>query len=148
MSAPSIKTNYRYFITFIDDRSRYAWICFTDRKDAKSIRDVFEPWKADVENKSGNKVSFLQTNEGGEYESFMRQLLNETGITHLRSPPYLHQSNGLAERLNRTLKDAARMMMIHANLPDSFWAKAMVHPTPSLQDLQHVPTRKYWQDSV
>src|SRR5436190_11819008 len=126
MSVPSIKTNYRYFVTFVDDLSRYAWIGFTDRKDAKSIRDVFEPWKADVENKSGNRVSFLQTDEGREYESFMRQLLDQTGITHLRSPPYSHQSNGLAERLNRTLKDAARTMMIHANLPDSFWAKMMV----------------------
>jgi hypothetical protein len=142
MSVPSIKTNYRYFVTFIDDRSRYAWICFTDRKDAKSIRDIFEPWKADAENKSGNKVSFLQTDEGGEYESFMRQLLDETGITHLRSPPYSHQSNGLAERLNRTLKDAARTMMIHANLPDSFWAKAMVQACEIYNMLPHESTGK------
>jgi len=142
MSVPSIKTNYRYFITFVDDYSRYAWIGFTDRKDAKSIRDVFEPWKADVENKSGNKVSFLQTDEGGEYESFMRQLLDETGITHLRSPPYSHQSNGLAERLNRTLKDAARTMMIHANLPDSFWAKAMVQACEIYNMLPHESTGK------
>ena len=142
MSVPSIKTNYRYFITFVDDLSRHAWICFTDRKDAKSIRDVFEPWKADVENKSGNKVSFLQTDEGGEYESFMRQLLDTTGITHLRSPPYSHQSNGLAERLNRTLKDAARTMMIHANLPDSFWAKAMVQACEIYNMLPHDSTGK------
>jgi hypothetical protein len=103
---------------------------------------VFEPWKADVENKSGNKVSFLQTDEGGEYEGFMRQLLNETGITHLRSPPYSHQSNGLAERLNRTLKDAARTMMIHANLPDSFWAKAMAQACEIYNMLPHESTGK------
>ena len=142
MSVPSIKTNYRYFVTFVDDLSRYAWIGFTDRKDAKSIRDVFEPWKADVENKSGNRVSFLQTDEGSEYESFMRQLLDQTGITHLRSPPYSHQSNGLAERLNRTLKDAARTMMIHANLPDSFWAKTMVQACEIYNMLPHESTSK------
>ena len=151
MSVPSIKTNFRYFITFIDDISRYAWICFTLRKDAKSIRDVFEPWKADVENKSGNKVSFLQTDEGGEYEGFMHQLLNDTGITHLPSPPYSHQSNGLAERLNRTLKDAARTMMIHANLPDSFWAKAMVQACEIYNMLPHegisgkTPYEVFWE---
>ena len=150
MSVPSIKTNYSYFVTFVDDLSRYAWIGFTDRKDAKSIRDVFEPWKADIENKSGNRVSFLQTDEGGEYESFMRQLLDQTGITHLRSPPYSHQSNGLAERLNRTLKDAARTMMIHANLPDFFWAKTMVQACEIYNMLPHestgkIPYEVFWE---
>jgi hypothetical protein len=111
VSVPSIKTNYRYFIT-------------------------------DVENKSSNKVSFVQTDEGGEYESFMRQLLDETGITHLTSPPYSHQSNGLAERLNRTLKDAARTMMIQSNLPDSFWAKAMVQACEIYNMLPHESTGK------
>ena len=142
MSVPSIKYSHRYFVTFVDDYSRYAWIDFTDHKDAKSIRDVFQPWKADAENKSSNKVSFLQTDEGGEYESFMHQLLVETGITHLRSPPYSHQSNGLAERLNRTLKDAARTMMLHANLPDSFWAKAMVQACEIYNMLPHESTGK------
>jgi hypothetical protein len=120
MSVALIETNYRYFVTFLDNLSGYTWIDFIERKDAKSIWNIFERWKADAENKSDHKVSFLQTDEGGEYENVMRQLLDQTGITHLRSPPYSHQSNGLAERLNWTLEDAARMMMIHANLPDSF----------------------------
>jgi hypothetical protein len=76
MSVPSIKTNYRYFITFVDDKSHYAWVYFTDRKYAKMIHDIFKPWKADAENKSGNKVPFLQTNEGGEYESVVEKLLD------------------------------------------------------------------------
>jgi hypothetical protein len=46
MSVSLIKTNYRYFITFVDDLSRYAWIDFTARKDAKSIRDVFQGWSS------------------------------------------------------------------------------------------------------
>jgi transposase InsO family protein len=142
MSVPSIKTNFRYFTCFVDDKSRYAWIHFTDRKDAKSIHDVFEIWRADAENKSGNTVSFLQTDEGGEYESVMGKLLERTGVTHLTSPPYSHQSNGLAERFNLTLKDAARTMMIHANLPQSFWAKAMLVATEIYNMLPHSATGK------
>jgi transposase InsO family protein len=149
MSVPSIKTNYRYFITFVDDKSRYAWVYFTDRKDAKTIHDVFELWKADAENKSGNKVSFLQTDEGGEYESVVEKLLERTGITHFTSPPYSHQSNGLAERFNLTLKEAARTMLIHANLPQSFWAKAMVMATEIYNMLPHsgtgkIPYEEFW----
>jgi transposase InsO family protein len=149
MSLPSIKSNYRYFITFVDDKSRYAWIYFTDRKDAKTIHDIFEPWKADAENKSGNKVLFLQTDEGGEYESVAEKLLERTGIMHLTSPPYPHQSNGLVERFNLTLKDAARTMMIHANLPQSFWAKAMVTATEIYNMLPYsgtgkIPYEEFW----
>jgi hypothetical protein len=120
MSVPLIKTDYSYFVTFIDDLSHYAWIDFTERKDAKSICEVFERWKANAENKLDHKVSFLRTDKGGEYENVMRQLLDQTGITHLRSLLYLHESSGLVERLNCTLKDAVKTMMIYVNLPDSF----------------------------
>jgi transposase InsO family protein len=114
MLIPALEKGYRYFI---DDLSHYAWVYFTDRKDAKTIHDVFVKWQADAENKSGYKISFLQTDEGGEYESHVGKLLDQMGITHLTSPPYSHESNGLAERLNRTLKDMARTMMIHRNVP-------------------------------
>ena len=43
----------RYFITFIDNFSRYCWVFFILRKDAKTIRDIYEMWRADAENKAG-----------------------------------------------------------------------------------------------
>jgi transposase InsO family protein len=70
----------------------------------------------------------------------MREILRDSGITHLLSPPYSHQSNGLAQRLNRTLKDASRTMMIHANLLDSFWAQAMVAAVEIYNMLPHEST--------
>jgi hypothetical protein len=48
--------------------SEETWIYFVKRKDAQTIREiVFEPWKTEAESKSRNRVSFLQTDEGGEY---------------------------------------------------------------------------------
>src|SRR5271170_3592780 len=142
MSITTIKKSYRYFITFVDDFSRYAWVYFTDRKDAKAIREVFEQWKADTENTSRNKVSFLQTDQGGEYKSVMGELLDQTGITHLTSPLHSHELNTLTERLNRTLKDMARTMMIHTNLPQSFWSKAMTAANEINNMLPHSVTGK------
>ena len=55
----------------------------------------------------------------------MTIVLKRSGTTHLTSPPYSHQSNGLAEILNLKLKDAARTMMIHMNLPHAFWSNAI-----------------------
>ena len=117
MSVPAADKSYCYFITFIDDLSRYN---FTERKDMKSIAEKYQEWRAEAENKSGNVVSYLQTDEGGEYEKEMTIVLKRSGTTHFTSPPYSHQSNGLAEILNWKLKDAARTMMIHANLPHTF----------------------------
>jgi Reverse transcriptase (RNA-dependent DNA polymerase) len=125
MSIPGAKKGYLYFITFVDDLSCYAWVYFTVRKDAKSIEEVYKECRADAENKSGHVVSYLQTDEGGEYEKEMGVLLKDSGTTHLTSPPHSQQSNGLAENYNRKLKDAARTIMIHANLPQAFWAKAV-----------------------
>ena len=33
--------------------------------------------------------------------------------------------NGVAERLNRTLKDMVRIMICHSTLPESLWGKAV-----------------------
>ena len=114
-----------YFITFIDDFSRYCWVYFTTRKDAKTIHDVYILWKADAENKANAPVSYLQTDCGGEYEKEMAEILRAGGTTHIPSPPHSHESNGLAERQNRTLKDTARTLLRQANMPPSFWTKAI-----------------------
>src|SRR5436305_4066709 len=55
----------------------------------------------------------------------MGKLLLRMGITHLTSSAHSHESNGLAESLNRKLQDSARTMMIHAHLPTTFWTKAV-----------------------
>ena len=75
MSVPAADKSYRYFITFIDDLSRYN---FTERKDAKSIAEKYQEWRAEAENKSGNDVSYLQTDEGGEYEKEMMTVLKRS----------------------------------------------------------------------
>jgi transposase InsO family protein len=122
---PSIVDGYQYFITFIDDYSRYCWVYFTKRKDAATIRAIYGEWQCDAVNKANKPVSFLQTDGGGEYQADMAKILKDSGTTHLLSPPYSHESNGLAERQNRTLKDTARTLMRQANMPSSFWPKAI-----------------------
>src|SRR5437667_3049787 len=47
------------------------------------------------------------------------------GIIHEHGPPHSPQSNGKAERLNRTLNEHVRAMLFQANMPKSFWAEAM-----------------------
>ena len=47
----------------------------------------------------------IRSDRGGEYESPFAEICLEYGIIHQTTAPYTPQSNGLAERKNRTLKE-------------------------------------------
>jgi len=55
----------------------------------------------------------------------MAEILKSSGTTHLSSPTHSPESNGLAERQNRTLKDTARTLLQQSRLPTSFWTKTV-----------------------
>ncbi|MEL7342345.1 MAG: reverse transcriptase domain-containing protein, partial [Bacteroidota bacterium] len=48
----------------------------------------------------------------------------DKGILHEFTTPYAPEQNGVAERLNRTIMEAARSMLYQAKLPLQFWAEA------------------------
>ena len=55
----------------------------------------------------------------------MDLLCREKGIEHQFTAPYNPQQNGVAERNNRTLIEAARSMLSDSKLPVIFWAEAV-----------------------
>ena len=113
----------RYFVTFIDDYSRYTQTYFLKSKD-----EVLEKFKEFVNyvNTLGKKVKVLRSDNGGEYCSKTFQVyLKEHGIQHQTTVPYNPEQNGTAERMNRTLLESACSMMFHAGMPKEFWAKAI-----------------------
>ncbi|KAL8140605.1 hypothetical protein V2J09_006626 [Rumex salicifolius] len=55
----------QYFITFIDDYSRYGYI-YLIREKSQSL-DVFKSYKAEVELQLGKKIKAVKSDRGGEY---------------------------------------------------------------------------------
>ena len=53
------------------------------------------------------------------------EFLSDEGIKHQYSTPYTPRQNGVAERKNRTLMDAARTMLAEFKSPYNFWAEAI-----------------------
>ncbi|KAK4404213.1 Retrovirus-related Pol polyprotein from transposon TNT 1-94 [Sesamum angolense] len=51
---------------------------------------------------------------------------DKTSLWHKRTNPYTPQQNGVAERMNRTLLEKVRCMLISSGLPKSFWGEALV----------------------
>ncbi|KAL0455018.1 UNVERIFIED_CONTAM: hypothetical protein Slati_0841000, partial [Sesamum latifolium] len=63
---PSVAWNgQQYFITFIDEFSRYGYIYLIHEK-SQSL-DVFKNFKAEVENQLGKRIKNVSSNRGGEY---------------------------------------------------------------------------------
>ena len=55
----------QYFITFIDDYSRYDYLYLIHEK-SQSL-DVFKNFKVEVENQLGKKIKAVKSDRGGEY---------------------------------------------------------------------------------
>ena len=123
MDKPSL-SGKEYFISFIDDKSRYAWT-YPLRKKSDAF-ETFIGWKAKAERSSERKLKTLRSDNGGEYISneFENFLENE-GIHHQNTIPKTPQQNGVAERMNRTLEEAIRSMLSESQLPKQFWAEAL-----------------------
>ena len=63
----------------------------------------------------------MRDDRGGEYISNdFSQFCAEHDIIHEVTPPYSPQSNGVAERKNRTLTDLVNTMLESADTPDEW----------------------------
>ena len=68
----------------------------------------------------------IRTDRGRELlNKEMAQFCSEEGITHELTCPYTPEQNGVAERLNRTLREKARAMISDAGLSSELWAEAV-----------------------
>ena len=90
-----------YFMTFIDDYSRYTKVYLIKHKD--EAFDMFLSYKTEVENQLDKNIKRIRSNRGGEYVSFNDYCVKEI-IIYKVTLPYSPESNGVAERKNRTLR--------------------------------------------
>ena len=68
----------------------------------------------------------LRSDQGGEYESPFVDLCTQHAIIHETIAPYSPQSNGVAERKNRTLKEMMNAMRISSSLQQNMWGEAIL----------------------
>ncbi|KAF2347659.1 Integrase catalytic core [Trinorchestia longiramus] len=121
---PSSLGGGSYFVTFIDDYSRYTWVYIIKNK--SDVFGVFTEFKALVENHYDHKIKILRTDNGGEYVSTdFERFLKVNGIVHQKTVPKTLEQNGVAERMNRTILEAVRAMLSDSKLPNTFWAEAV-----------------------
>nr|AAL31082.1 putative polyprotein [Oryza sativa Japonica Group] len=137
MNGVFTKGGKRYFMTLIDDATRFCSVYLLKSKD--EALDYFKIYKAEVENQLDRKIKRLRSDRGGEFFSNEFDLFcEEHGIIHERTSLYSPESNGIAERKNRTLTDLVNAMLDTAGLPKAWWGEALL---TSNHVLNRVPNR-------
>ena len=122
MNGVLTKGGKRYFMTLIDDASRFCYVYLLQTKD--EALDYFKIYKTEVENQLERKIKRLRLDRGGEYfPKIFDEFCEEHGIIHERTPPYSPESNGVAERKNRILTDLVNAMLDTAGLSKAWWER-------------------------
>lgn len=69
----------------------------------------------------------MRTDNGTEFcNADFDSLCAESGIRRHNTVPYTPQQNGIAERMNRTLLERVRAMLVTSGLPKLFWGEAIL----------------------
>uniref|UniRef100_A0A0A1X768 Retrovirus-related Pol polyprotein from transposon TNT 1-94 n=1 Tax=Zeugodacus cucurbitae TaxID=28588 RepID=A0A0A1X768_ZEUCU len=138
----------RYFLTFIDDFSRMIFIYSI--KEKSEVFEKFKTFKNMVENQTQKTIKKLRSDNGTEYtNNKFSEFLKECGIKRQLTVPYTPQQNGVAERVNRTIVEMARSLLVHANLKEELWGEA-VHTAVYIRNraptklLKHTTPYEVW----
>ncbi|UYV82191.1 hypothetical protein LAZ67_21001303 [Cordylochernes scorpioides] len=139
----------RYFFVLVDDFSRRTFVYFLKTKD--ETFDRFRDFKARVENELNLKIKDVRTDNRTEFiNDRFKGFLIKNGIHHQLTTTYSPQSNGVAERITRTLVETARTLLIDSRLPMPFWAEAVataayVKNCTSHKSLRHATPMEKWK---
>lgn len=130
----------KYFLTFIDDYSRYLHVYILTSKD--QVADTFIDFKNYIEKQTGKKIKKIRSDNGKEYlNEKIKSFLRSEGIVHQLTVRYTPQQNGVAERMNRSIVEKARTLLIDAGLGKEYWAEAVA---TAAYLLNRSPTRRLW----
>ncbi|XP_035830756.1 uncharacterized protein LOC118480154 [Helianthus annuus] len=113
-----------YYLVVTDDFSRFSWVYFLEAK--SETAEVLKTFIPLIENVTKLKVKSIRSDNGSEFknQTFI-SFCAEKGIHLQYSAARTPQQNGVAERKNRTLIEAARTMLVDSKLPIIFWAEAV-----------------------
>ena len=113
----------KFYVTFIDDYSRFTRVCLLRNKD--EAFDMFLSYKAKVENRLNRKIKRVRSYRAGKYIHLNDYCENER-IIHVVTSSHSFESNGVAERKNRTFKEMMNSLLVSALAPDNLWGEAIL----------------------
>jgi transposase InsO family protein len=90
------------------------------------VQDTIKKFAKRAQNEFETKIKKVRSDNGTEFKNTnIAKFLDEERICHEFSVPYTPQQNGIVERKNRTLIEAARTMLDEYKVSDQFWPEAI-----------------------
>jgi histone deacetylase 1/2 len=121
--APTSVGRHEYYVSFIDDYSKFTWIYLLRRK--SEVFQCFLDFHKLAKRQFNRKIRAVQTNWGGEYQS-LNSFFKHIGVDHNVLCPHAHQQNGSAERKHRHIVEIGLTLLAHALVPLKFWDEAFL----------------------
>nr|GEV69381.1 retrovirus-related Pol polyprotein from transposon TNT 1-94 [Tanacetum cinerariifolium] len=114
----------KYVLVIVDDYSRYTWTHFLRSKD--ETPEVLINFLRLVQRGLHAQVRTVRTDKGMEFlNKTLHAYFAAEGINHQTSVARTTKQNGVIERRNRTLVEAARTMLSATKVLLYFWAEAI-----------------------
>nr|GFC59283.1 integrase, catalytic region, zinc finger, CCHC-type, peptidase aspartic, catalytic [Tanacetum cinerariifolium] len=114
----------KYILVIVDDYSRFTWVKFLRSKD--ETPKVVIKFITQIQVGLNKTVRYVRTDNGTEFVNHtMTEYYERIGIFYQKTVPRTLQQNGVVERRNRTLVEAARTMLIFSKALMFLWAEAV-----------------------
>nr|GEW38526.1 integrase, catalytic region, zinc finger, CCHC-type, peptidase aspartic, catalytic [Tanacetum cinerariifolium] len=125
-SSPILQTinGKKYILVIVDDYSRFTWVKFLRSKD--ETPEVIIKFITQIQVDLNKTVRYVLTDNGTEFVNHtLTEYYERIGIFHQKTVPRTSQQNGVVERRNCTLFEAAQTMLIFSKALMFLWAEAV-----------------------
>jgi hypothetical protein len=141
------RNDHVYFISFIDDYSRYSYIYLI--KEKTQALDTFKFFKSEVELQLNKRIKGIRSYRCGEYygrsngseeqrPGLFAKFLKDNVIVPQYTMSGSPAMNDVAKKRNRTLMKMVRSMISHTSLSLNLWGETLKTAT---YILNRVPTK-------
>jgi len=129
-STPSLKYGNQYVFGIVESKSRYLIQYFIRRKHEvfECIQEFVKVYVEPLRKVNPKLTKVFIHSDMGEFDSQkIRDYLYGHAVYTSTSCAYMHEHNGVIERLWRTITDATIAALLVSELPEEYWEEARRH---------------------
>ncbi|XP_057454807.1 uncharacterized protein LOC130746255 [Lotus japonicus] len=115
--------NHMYFLTILDDCSRFVWVVLLNNKG--EVQQQVNNFITLVKTQFGQTVKAIRSDNGPEF--LLPAFYSAQGIVHQRSCVSTPQQNGRVERKHQHILNIARALLFQSKLPKKMWCYFVLH---------------------